>query len=279
MGGGFTQSSESNRIVMEYNPQSGKWSKLPEYKTHGFAMTLMNNQLVLVGGVDHNGQKSKILGTWKADSREWKYPFPEMPTPRYQCSATVYEEWLIVTGGWSEGKGRVPFVEGLNTRNKQWYTGPPLPVTWNGMKSAIIGDTWYLMGGYIGKGLICTDKVFSLSLPAIISQLYSTHSNSQESDGDVRVEEIAGLKYKRSFPLSINGSLLAFGGEDSKTTSAIHLYRASQGDWVKVGDLPSSRCECICAVVDKQVLVAGGAFMPFLNIYIRIKKTDVAWLK
>ena len=36
-------------FVMEYDIRSGKWAKLPPYKVFYFAMTVINN-LVLVGG-------------------------------------------------------------------------------------------------------------------------------------------------------------------------------------------------------------------------------------
>ena len=37
--------------IMQYNPVTGEWSKLPSPHVHGFAMTLFNDQLVLAGDI------------------------------------------------------------------------------------------------------------------------------------------------------------------------------------------------------------------------------------
>ena len=39
----------------------------------------------------------------------------------------------------------------------------------------------------------------------------------------------------------------------------LHLYQPNSGEWVKVGDLPSPRYDCTCAMItDREVFVAGG---------------------
>ena len=51
------------------------------------------------------------------------------------------------------------------------------------------------------------------------------------------------------------------GGQDKddKAVTAIHHYQPDAGVWVKVGDLPSPRYNCACALTaDREVFVAGG---------------------
>ena len=51
------------------------------------------------------------------------------------------------------------------------------------------------------------------------------------------------------------------GGRDKdlKVVSVIHLYKPDTGEWVKVGDLPTSRQDCTCTVLaNRELLVAGG---------------------
>lgn len=43
---------------------------------------------------------------------------------------------------------RLSSVEVVNTITKQWYAAPPTPTPWSYMKTAIVGDTCYFMGGY-----------------------------------------------------------------------------------------------------------------------------------
>ena len=73
VGGGL--STDNDYIVMVCDISSGKWAKLPPYRAWGFAMTVSNNQLVLVGGQEHE-QCSKVLGVWRAESKEWTHPYP-----------------------------------------------------------------------------------------------------------------------------------------------------------------------------------------------------------
>jgi N-acetylneuraminic acid mutarotase len=41
--------------------------------------------------------------------------------------------------------------------------------------------------------------------------------------------------------------------------TAIHLYQPDTEEWVKVGDLPTPRSHCTCAMItDREMLVAGG---------------------
>ena len=167
VGGGFAV--KKHEIVMEYNTSSAKWAELPQYQARFFGMTAINNQLVLVGGWDTD-RYSKVLGLWGADSREWTHPYPEMPTARSSCSAVVYKEWLIVAGGWSSGR-MVSSVEVMNTDTKQWHAGQPTPTPWGGMKTALVDDMCYFMGGYTSTSSYCgTDSVYCVSLPALISQ-------------------------------------------------------------------------------------------------------------
>ena len=76
-----------------------------------FAMTVINNQLVLVGGWEL-GHARKMLGVWRAEGTEWTHPY--MPTARSSSSAVVHHEWLVVAGGWREER-RLSSVEVMNT--------------------------------------------------------------------------------------------------------------------------------------------------------------------
>ena len=259
-GGSVAFGSGDHNIVMEYDISSGKWAKLTPYRACYFAMTVINNQLVLVGGEEHGG-RSKVLGVWRAESKEWTHPYPDMPTARLDCFAVVYNEWLAVGGGRGDGVGRQSSVEVMNTDSKQWYAAPPTPTApWHIMRTAIVGDTCYFMGGYTGASIDPGTVVYSVSLPALISQLPSLDSRERGKQHQIW-KEIPGLQTKFSTPLSIRGSLLAAGGRDrdDKAVTAIHLYQPDTGEWVKVGDLPTPRCDCTCAMItDREMLVAGG---------------------
>ena len=96
--------------------------------------------------------------------------------------------------------------------------------------------------------------MYSVSLSALTTGL-----NSSTRKGQIW-KEISGLQTTYSTPLSISGSLLAVGGlKDRKTVTAIHLYQPDTGEWVKVGDFPTPRYNCTCAMItDREMVVAGG---------------------
>ena len=71
VGGGFAGGAgDSAYIVMAYDITTGKWATLPPYTTHFFAMTSINNHLVLVGGRRRDDSGSQVLGVWRADSKK-----------------------------------------------------------------------------------------------------------------------------------------------------------------------------------------------------------------
>ena len=265
VGGGYAGlGSDNNYIVMTYDISTGKWATLPPYRARDFAMTAINNQLVLVGGEEH-GSRSKVVGVWDADNKQWTNPYPEMHTARSQCSAVVHNEWLVVAGGRPSG-GKLLSVEVMNTNSKQWYAGPPIPIPWNSMKTATFGDECYFMGGYNATG--STNTVYSVSLSALTTSL-----NSSTRKGQIW-KEISGLQTTYSTPLSISGSLLAVGGRDKgrKNVTAIHLYQPDTGEWVKVGDLPTPRYNSTCAMItNREMVVAGG-----LSGGNRLKRMDIS---
>ena len=263
-------------IVMEYDTLSGKWDTLSPYRARYFGMAKINNQLVLVGGHEQDS-RIKLLGAWRPESKEWTHPYPEMPTARSQCSAVTYNKWLMVAGGKSEQENYLSSVEIMDTINKQWYTGPPTPTAWTSMKTATVGDTCYFMGGYTSEkgeffGII-TNKVYSVSLSALTSQLLNPKS-ATKGKGQIW-KEVSELQVFLSTPLSINNSLLALGGwKDHEVMTAIHLYQPETREWVKVGDLPPQHYQCTSAMIsDREILVAGGC----QNVTATgLKRTDIA---
>ena len=258
VGGGWTGRREDRRTVMAYNPQSCNWHALPPYSATRFAMTTINNKLVLVGGY-HNRSAVDQLGLWQTDNNQWTRPFPPMPTSRYCPSATSYKHWLVVAGGYTHiGIGRITdnslsTVEVLDVHNKQWSTGPSTPAPWYSMMSTIVGDTWYLMGGTCG-GMKTVD-VYNASLDSLVSQL--TPNNLKNAVWN----KISEHKHYHSSPLNIGGTLLAAGGCHNHTTavsSSIHRYVPETEEWVVAGDLPCALHTCTCTVIADRLYVFGG---------------------
>ena len=258
VGGGHAERHIDGSVVMEYSPYSGEWTTLPPYRAYWFAMTVSNNQLVLVGGRERH-RASKVLGVWRADRKEWTHPYPAMSTARTSCSAAVHTEWLVVAGGYDDDYHNPSSVEILNTDTKQWYAGPSLPTPCYAMKTIVVGDMYYSMGG-TDQGIRVTNRVFSASIPALIGHINSRATMNREPEEQVW-KEIPRLPLTGSAPLSIHGSLLAVGGknQEHRAVTTILLYQPDIEEWVVVGDLPTPRYSCACTrITDREVVVVGG---------------------
>ncbi len=259
VGGGHNADSKNDCIVMTYDTHSGRWGILPPHRTRSFGMTVIRDQLVLVGGWDNHGKYCKSIGVWRTDSEKWVDLYPDMPTPSSHSSVVTYSEWLIVAGGYNGG--HLSSVDVMNIDTKQWYSGPPAPRGFSRMKTATVGDMCYYMGGYGGAVVYATSDVYRVSLPALISQVKSRRIDPQIW------ETISPLNVMYSTPLSIGGHLLAFGGHllafggmlPSSVVTSIQHYQPYTNKWVKVGDMPSPRHNCTCAVTNNgDILIAGG---------------------
>ncbi len=248
-GGGGTDRDEDKYIVMAYNTQSCQWHTLPPYSTRWFAMTTINNKLVVVGGRNRENSDSSELGEWQPDRNKWTHPFPPMSTPRCVPSVTSYKHWLVVAGG-CHGVRLQASVEVLDVSNMQWSTGPSTPTLWLNMMSTTIGDTWYLMGG---KCEVWSPDVYSVYLEALVS-----HSSSDSSN---IWNKLPSLNCTFSCPLNIGGSLLAVGGVDmksKKSMSTIQRYVPETNTWVQAGQLPHAVYACTCIMTSDKVHVMGG---------------------
>ncbi len=247
VGGGNARNDRDRCTVAKL--EKNQWTKLPEYTVKYFAMTSLANQLVLVGGRDP--RPTNQLSVFK--SGEWTHPYPPMNIARDSSTAVSFNNHIIVAGGWDD-KGRTSSVEVLDVTSRRWYIAQSLPHPRSGLKSTLIGNTLYLMGGCDHTGW-ATKTVHHVDLNELIAKALSN------LDTPTLWQTIQDTPLKRSAPLSIGRSLLAVGGWDDrlKPSSWIHLYQPDTRRWVKVGDLPTARHSCTCSVLPSgEVIVAGG---------------------
>ena len=247
--GGGSAKANNSYTVMAYDTQSCKWHTLPPYSAKWFTMTTIHNKLVLVGGM-HVVVALDQLGVWQTDSKQWIRPFPPMPTPRHSPSATSYKHWLVVAGG-SNRLNSISSVEVLDVDNNQWSTRPSIPTPWQCMMSIIIGDTWYLTGGYSASGNPIDGCYISL-------EALASHSTTNSSNIWIN---LPSPNYCYSCPLNIEGSLLAFGGwnrEKQCCVSTIQRYVPETNTWVAAGELPLGVYDCTCIMTSGKLYMIGG---------------------
>ena len=251
VGAGTSDRFGTNAMVMVYNIPTDKWTSLPEYDCYWFGMTSVDNKLVLVGGVIQGSQtRTNQLGAWNEDLNCWTHTLPSMPTPRSGPTVATYKNrWIMVVGGFDLRYAYHSTVEVLDTLTSYWYRASSLPTRQYKMSSTIIGNMWYLLGGYISAEsthcvCICIDDL-------IHDAVFQTPS-SQSCTWQV----MPNVPASKSTALDLNGALVAVGG---KHCSHIHQYKPSCKKWVIVGELTSSRRECACVVLPNgEIFIAGG---------------------
>ncbi|XP_064388795.1 kelch-like protein 2 [Halichondria panicea] len=247
--GGFTV-GDHDRTVMKL--EQDQWTEVPEYIAQFFAMTSLANRLVLVGGCNPRNTKSTnqlaMFESW-----EWTHPYPPMNIARSSSTAVSFNNHIIVAGG-RDDEGPTSSVEVLDVASRKWYIAQSLPNPRTGLKSTLIGNTLYLMGGYNTEWP--TKTVNHVDLNELIAKAVSNLDTPT-----TLWQTIEDTPLVFSAPLSIGRSLLAVGGADDGliTSSSIHLYQPDTRRWVKVGDLPTARDRCTCSVLPSgEVIVAGG---------------------
>ncbi|XP_064407296.1 uncharacterized protein LOC135352080 isoform X2 [Halichondria panicea] len=225
VGGGFAVNDRDRCTVMKL--EQDQWTKLPEYTAKYFAMTSLANRLVLVGGNNpRNKKRTNQLAVF--ESGEWTHPYPPMNIARSSSTAVSFNNRIIVAGG-DDDKERTSSVEVLDVASRRWYIAQSLPNPRSSLKSTLIGNTLYLMGGY-DHTLSATKTVYHVDLTELVAK---AHSNL---DTPTLWQTLQEAPLFWSAPLSIGRSLLAVGGLDDRVnpSSVIHLYQPDTRRWVKV---------------------------------------------
>ena len=266
IGGGC---SSSDKVIV-YDPQQDSCETLPPYSCKFFAMAVVNDQLVLVGGEDGlpnkpgervtHGLPTNRLGVWNG---QWTHPLPPMITARCMPLVVTHKNrWLVVMGGigfahnhdyYRDGGVELSHVEILDVSEpSQWYHAAQLPHVNNqhALLPVTIGNMCYLYS--LGDD---SEKVSSVCLDSLITQAVSQPYPWQtlpKSPVDEYPNESAGL-------VAFNGALLAVGGSGYADNQDIYQYQPSSKSWIKAGELPTERrgWDRICTVLPSgEVFVA-----------------------
>ncbi len=70
-----------------------------------------------------------------------------MNIARDSSTAVSFNNHIIVAGGFNDKQRRISSVEVLDVASRRWYIAQSLPNPQSDLKSTLIGNTLYLMGG------------------------------------------------------------------------------------------------------------------------------------
>ena len=232
-----------SNTVIQYNPESGDWSKLPRSPVMAFAMTSLNGKLVLAGGWVDDAR----ITVWDSGRSEWVRPYPPMPTGRCGSAAVGYQNnYLIVACGYNSRSE----VEVLDSSSGRWYSAQPVPVGGHWMSSVVVGDCWYLSS--FGCWKDGKKHIFWAHLPTLTSSATSADTTTEHI-----WHELPTPPVERPTLLALQGHLLLVGG--SGRVQEIHRYDQETRQWRVCGQLPvGMRVPCCAVLPSGDLMVAGG---------------------
>ena len=248
MGGGYEAEFKPSYNINCYDPVNNSWSSPINTPNNFFAMTTLNNRLIVAGGMDKLYKKSNQILT--LDSTEL-INYTKMITARSYAVAAGHHGMLIITGGRDDNGKVLSSTELFDTNNGQWYKCDDLPQPHYWVQSVIVDNVLYLLGGKIKDG--SSAAVFTAPLDAL-----SRHQLEWSINQDT--------PWYRSAPVSVNSThLLIVGGSkrignEFTRTSGIYKLNKNTHSWEVIGHIPSARSvTAAVSTADNRVIVIGGA--------------------
>ena len=240
VGGGLEPGWKDSYTINCYDPIGNSWSPLINTPYCSFAMTTLNNKLLIVGGRNKSVKRTNQILTLDAGQLK---NYAKMITARSVATAAGHQGTLIIAGGYNEKDKRIASTELFDSNNGSWYICNNLPQPHSHLQSVIVDDTLYLLGGYNKDG-IPSSAVFTASL-----DLLSRHQIKWKIDQDT--------PWCCSVPVSVQGKqLLIVGG---KCTSHVYKFNKVNHSWETIGYIPSARdSSAAVSTADNRVIVIGG---------------------
>ena len=138
------------------------------------------------------------------------------------------------------------------------------------MKSAVVGDEWYIMECFNQD--VNSQTGFAVSLPALFLLRENTSSTPWRN--------IPSAPLTHTAVLATRDLLFAVGGrtKTGKCSSAIYLYLPWKKKWIEVGWLPTERSSCTCTELPSgEIIVAGGEEQKDSSLYsVFSKRVEIA---
>ena len=231
-----------------YDPVNNSWSYSIDTPYRLFAMTTLNNKLLIAGGQDKSNKTcNQILIMDNAQLKN----YTEMTIARSRATAAGHQGMLIITGGIDNKNKTLSCTELFDSTNGQWYTCSDLPQPHCHLQSVIVDNILYLSGGaksHVSDSL----AVFTAPLDKL-----SRHQLKWNTHQDT--------PWYQSAPVSVNGTeLLIIGGGkmiEYKYTRTSDIYKFNKviQSWESIGHIPSARTSsAVVSTANNRVIVIGG---------------------
>ncbi len=146
-GYGGTRDGNTKAGFYRYDPDTDRWSQMPEMPEPRAAMAagVVGDQLIVAGGALNTKPMSEAFA-FDFKTRRWTR-LPDMPSRREHVGAAVAGDKLYVLGGRAPGSLAVDTAESYDVSERRWTRLPPMPTGSGGLGVVAIGDQVIAVGG------------------------------------------------------------------------------------------------------------------------------------
>jgi N-acetylneuraminic acid mutarotase len=260
MGGSTSGAYEDDARLYIYTPTTDTWDTPIETPVYCFGLTTYRSQLVLVGGRVCKSKSSDNITDklWTLNKLyQWQDTLPPMRTKRHSVCAASFVDQLLVAGGCIQHQGSVNIVEVFD--GKYWLFAQSLPKRYDCLKSVILNQRWYLMGGYVDL-MSWSTMVHHISLESLTASCQSSETKTIQPSSDVW-KTLIDVPHPASGSGVFHSRLITVGGgEEDDLTSNIYTYSFQTDTWIHIGEMPFRSCQTSPVVLPGtgELLVIGG---------------------
>ena len=243
VGGGYCDNEDDMYRINIYHPDTNKWDDAIDTPHKGFAMTVLVDKLIIVGGVRRGTDEitNKLL---VLEHGQWK-DYTQMPTTRIFPSVVSHQSLMIVMGGISTEHALLKTTELLDSTTGQWFTCDDLPQPFACLQSVIVGDILYILSGTGCDGRYI-EGVYAAPLNALFSH-------------QLKWQQLADTPCYPSAAVSLNNKyLLAVGGKTVHDTVCVLKREKTSTSWESIGSLPTTHYHTSAISLANQIIVIGG---------------------
>jgi N-acetylneuraminic acid mutarotase len=192
---------------------------------------------------------------------------PDLTGVRQEHSVVALAGEIYIIGGYSPSSTAVATVHAYNPTTRMWRSVRDFPQILNHSNAAVVGNTLYVLGFYIGSSQSNTSRQVYAYDPAADTWTERTGmpQDTQRATGCVAV---------------LGEKIYLFGGARGETVSDASVYDTVADSWQMLPALPESREHCAAGGINGVVYIAAGragaingfraatlAFDPATNMY------------
>ena len=250
VGGGLCDNDDDNCRINIYHPDTNKWDDGIEAPHVLFAMTVLVDKLIIVGGrsIATGDIANKLL---VLEHGQWK-DYSQMPTARMYTSAVSYQSMMIVIGGYTLRNGTMTTfstTELLDSTTGQWFTCDDLPQPLAYLQSVIVRDTLYTLGGFNSDNK-SSKAVYAAPLGAL-----SSHQLKWQQLPNTPWAASAAVILNHKYLLAVRGAAM------HDTVCVLKREKGSMitsMSWESIGSLPHPHVGLSAVSLANQIIVMWG---------------------